>query len=150
MGLPGYLIDSWPEIESSLTYCWSKSLCTFMYSNQLELLDPLPKLQPLRENDRFIIKEAIRLGFRNIDLKRINECRMFLSATCMSELCTADGYKIREAIWNGKKITSSETLGGHEDKNLYHLNTGMPGKNLSLNGARIHHFTYHTPSVLGL
>jgi hypothetical protein len=111
MGLPGYLVDSWSAIEPAITDCWAKSLCSFMFKNRLELLDPLPKLQPLRENDKFIIKEAIQLGYRNLDLKRINECRMFLSSTCMSELCTADGYKIRDSIWNGQKDYSIRDFG---------------------------------------
>ena len=47
------------------------------------------------------MEELFRHGYRGNELKKINECRMFLQVNNLSEITTVDGKKITEHAWNG-------------------------------------------------
>ena len=65
--------------------------------------DDLPLLESFRINDKSIIESFVLNGFKNIELKMLNECRMFLRVTFLSEIATADGLMIEGWAWRGFK-----------------------------------------------
>jgi hypothetical protein len=64
-------------------------------------------MQPLLElygwNNQFLMKEFVQQGKQGHELKKLNECQMFLEVTNLSEISSADGKKIKETSWTGTK-----------------------------------------------
>jgi hypothetical protein len=98
------------ETKKALTLAtdsWLKTAHSFALSHGMRLEDTSPNLVPRRLDDRFLVEEFIRNGYQGADLRKLNECRMFLHTVCLSEIVTADGERIDEWAWNGKKKTQS-------------------------------------------
>ena len=67
--------------------------------------DDLPLLETFRTNDKSIIESFVQNGFKLNELKMLNECRMFLQVTFLSEKATADGLRIEGWAWRGLKYS---------------------------------------------
>jgi hypothetical protein len=94
MGCNGNIF-SFPTMLSTLaTNSWIKSTWEFAQENQITIMDDIPDLQPLRIGDRLIIPTLAILGFSAPDLALINQCRLFLQVSWISECVTADGQRL--------------------------------------------------------
>lgn len=103
-GLPGYLFSQdYSILETLTTDCWLKTVWQFAWNNEMLIKDTVAKPKLYRDNDNFIMEEVIRHGFRGADLKKINECRMFLQVANLSEISTVDGKNITLNAWKGIK-----------------------------------------------
>ena len=103
-GLPGYLFSQdYSILETLTTDCWLKTVWQFAWHNEMSIKDTVVKPKLYRDNDSFIMEEVIRHGFRAADLKKINECRMFLQVANLSEITTVDGKNITLNAWKGIK-----------------------------------------------
>jgi hypothetical protein len=92
------------ETKKALTLAtdsWLKTAHSFAFAHGMRLEDTSPNLVTRRQDDRFLTEEFIRNGYQGADLRKLNECRMFLKTVCLSELVTADGERIEEWAWNG-------------------------------------------------
>jgi hypothetical protein len=99
MGLGGPITNKhWESWEGYITNCWLGSLVSFASQHDITINDKSPQLQPLREHDSFIMEKAILAGYPAGNLKQINECRMFLGATCISDLADAQGLRIEHTV----------------------------------------------------
>lgn len=92
LGLAGNLSNTnWNISKKYTTDYWLKSLLIYMHTNELKLNDTLLKLKTLRHDDKYIMEEAINLGYKGKILKRINKIRMFLEVITRAEICDAKG-----------------------------------------------------------
>lgn len=76
---------------------WIASVREFLDESQLKIY--IPQLAPDKrqcEKDEYIIDYAIKLGFRNTELERINRCRIFLRATTISDISDSTGTRINK------------------------------------------------------
>jgi hypothetical protein len=96
---------------------WMKSTWLFCDEYHIEVKDWLPHIQPLRENDRFIMLEARRVisAKDSSSMVSFNKCRRFLRVVTMAEVVSGDGVSLRKDIldgrrdeWNQRPITFSE------------------------------------------
>jgi hypothetical protein len=95
IGLPGYLLQQdYSKLESLATECWLKTVWEFAWTNEIEIYDKSPKLELNRWNDAYLMEEFVRNGFIGHELKKLNECRMFLEVVNLSEITTVDGKTI--------------------------------------------------------
>jgi len=85
IGLPGYLLQQdYSKLESLATECWLKTVWEFAWTNEIEIYDKSPKLEQNRWNDAYLMEEFVRNGFVSHELKKLNECRMFLEVVNLS------------------------------------------------------------------
>ena len=85
------------------TNCWLRDLFMYLKINKMVMHDDLPLLEPFRSNDKSIIESFVLNGFKRIELKMLNECRMFFQVIFLSEITTADGLMIEGWAWRGFK-----------------------------------------------
>jgi ribonuclease HI len=104
LGTPGKLLQlDYSKLENIATDCWIKTVWKFAWENEIEITDTGPQLEPYRWNDQFLMEEFARKGKKGHELKKLNECRMFLEVTNLSEITSADGKKIKATSWKGIK-----------------------------------------------
>ena len=64
-GFPGSMEDiPWNILEPCLTECWMKQLATELSRHDMKIIDDCPRLRKNTENDKFIMQEAVRNGYR--------------------------------------------------------------------------------------
>lgn len=73
---------------------WIKTTWQFALEYDISIQDDVPDFQPLRENDQLLIPTFYQLGFRGKELQRLNQCRLFLRISWLSEITTGDGTRI--------------------------------------------------------
>ena len=91
---------------------WLPSVRQFLLEIEctIEISQPfLPNLQ--RDNDCFLMDQAISAGFTGKDLRLLNACRLFLGVVLLSDIATLDGKHISPNAINGIKSTVSEPKG---------------------------------------
>jgi hypothetical protein len=60
---------------------------------------------PMRDGDTMLFDQALSLNFTTLQLRQINECRMYLQVIIVSDISTADGKYILPHIYKGKRST---------------------------------------------
>jgi hypothetical protein len=55
-----------------------------------------------RQHDHHIIDAFVHQGYSNEELIDLNDCRLYLQATTLADLCTIDGQDISTDAWEGK------------------------------------------------
>jgi hypothetical protein len=104
LGTPGYLLQLDYSILGKLaTDCWIKTIWEFAWTNEIDITDTGPSLELYRWNDQYLMEEFTRQGWKGHELKKLNECRMYLEVTTLAEITSADGKNIKEMSWTGKK-----------------------------------------------
>jgi hypothetical protein len=91
IGIPGFLTSSsFQEFKVMITPSWLTNLWDFLQRFGIELHDQAGQLLPQRTNDKFLMAE-FRKHFRGLELKQLNECRMFLQAVTLSDIVSVNG-----------------------------------------------------------
>jgi hypothetical protein len=94
IGIPGFLTSSsFQEFKVLITPSWLTDLWDFLQRFGIELHDQAGQLLPQRTNDKFLMAD-FRKHFRGLELKQLNECRMFLHAVTLSDIVSANGQEI--------------------------------------------------------
>ena len=76
---------------------------------------------PRRTGDIYLMDAFIAQGYSDNDILALNDCRLYLQATTLSDLCSADGLSITHEAWNGIcKVSRQE---------YEWINTHKPGNN---------------------
>ena len=88
---------------------WLKSIWSFVRHHNLRLVDPGPHLSLQRCHDRFLMEAFYSAGYTAKKLAKLNRCRLFLVATTLADICTADGRSITTAAWNGIQSSHIQT-----------------------------------------
>ena len=102
MGTSGFITDTpFKTLEATITETWLTDLWAFADKFQIQLQDDGEQFRLQRKNDKFLMDAFIQAGCDRNILKELNECRMFLHAVTLSDIVSADGYKITINAWNG-------------------------------------------------
>jgi hypothetical protein len=104
-GYPGYTTSIPEEILNIISPSWIRALTLFAIHTNLELRDPYKQLEPKRKRDVFLMPWFLQQGYRANDLQKLNHCRLYLQATCLSDISTADGSALQKELLNGQVKT---------------------------------------------
>jgi hypothetical protein len=108
LGLPGWLTDHSYQLFKDLpTRSWITTVWQFLDRFKIELRNSGAVLLDRRTNDRFLMQEFARQGYRGQELVLLNTCRMFLHSVTLSDLCTVDGSALSTAAWHGHRISTT-------------------------------------------
>ena len=61
-----------------------------------------PNLQLQCHRDTLLMEDFMKIGTQGEELAKLNRCRIFLRATCLSDPATGDGKSISPTFWHGK------------------------------------------------
>ena len=103
-GLSGFLTDhSYKTVHQTLTSSWLQDLWSFCGRFKIELHDSAGKLVLSRRQDQFLMEAFISSDYSGRDLKRLNECRMYLQVTTLADIVDAGGLLISLLSWEGRR-----------------------------------------------
>ena len=102
LGVPG-MITEWDYyvMEKCATPSWIKSVWKYGWDYALDLHDKWPQLPLRRTNDHHLMELFAQHTYSAQDLKTLNECRMYLRAVTLADICTADGKEVSMAAFDG-------------------------------------------------
>jgi hypothetical protein len=83
------------------TSTWWTDLLQYLHGHQICIHDQDAMLVPNTTDDVFLMPEFIRRNFRTSELCMLNECRMFLRVSTLSDLVSMDGSTIESWAWEG-------------------------------------------------
>jgi hypothetical protein len=96
LGTNGFLLSNSWDLSPLATDSWIKSTWEFVVKHGICIEDDLLEFQPLRHLDQLLIPTFCRLGYHGASLRYLNQCRLFLRVTWLSEIVTADGRRIEK------------------------------------------------------
>jgi hypothetical protein len=91
--LPGVL-------EAVMTPSWVTHTWRFLREFGIEVIDDIPDFKPRRLNDQLLVPLFIKLGYAGRSLLLLNQCRLFLRVTWLSDLVTADGSQFEATAFS--------------------------------------------------
>ena len=106
---------------------WIKHLWQCLDDTPLSLKGPSLAEQPLRDNDVFLMDAFVDQGYEGEDLCLLNDCRLHIRATRLSQITTADGWRIEPRAWKGQSswnMTSGPWIGTYRPPPLRNGNSG--------------------------
>jgi hypothetical protein len=97
LGTNGFLLSNSWDLSPLATDSWIKSTWEFVVRYGISIHDDLPAFHPIRYHDQLLIPLFYKIGFRGSSLRLVNQCRLFLRVTWLSEIVTADGRYIENS-----------------------------------------------------
>ena len=83
------------KAKDYVTDCWWLNTWDFMDEYALSLtIGDTPVLEPLRDNDRFLMPAFERAGYSKKALRRLSTCRCYLQVTSLAEISDSYGSSI--------------------------------------------------------
>ena len=108
LGLPGNIFDAdYPLYHNLATDSWIKSLWKFLFDMNIQITMRSPPLKPTKTHDTYLIEAFAAQGFKNSQLRRLNNCRKHLQVTTLGDITVADGSIILPDIKRGQLPSSS-------------------------------------------
>jgi hypothetical protein len=104
LGTPDDITDhDYNLFQQCTSPCWIKTLWKSCQEFKIAFDDPFykPKLQ--RTGDTFLMHAFVEQGFNPQELATLNQCRMFLKAITLADICTADGKNLHILSYTGGK-----------------------------------------------
>jgi len=80
--------------EGWIQFTWEE-----LSHTQLELKGPLQCIPPQRTHDQHLMDSFVLQGYEGDELVILNDCRLYLNATTLADICTADGKTIDPMVW---------------------------------------------------
>jgi hypothetical protein len=97
LGSNGFLLSNPWTLANLATDGWIKSTWQFAVEHDITVQDDLPEFQPIRLGDQLLIPLFLSLGYHGQALRYLNQCRLYLRVTWLSELVTADGRSFEKS-----------------------------------------------------
>jgi hypothetical protein len=94
MGCKGFIFSLPMILEPLATPSWVTHTWKFLHEYKISINDDLPDFTPPRENDSLLIPLFVKNGYSGKELCYLNQCRLYLQVTWLSELATGDGTKL--------------------------------------------------------
>jgi hypothetical protein len=92
IGLPrSFLSYSHAQYGPLVTRSWIAATWKFLSDSKITVFDPFPKPELATPADRFLMEGFFASGYRGVELRNLNHCRLHMHALLVSDLCTADG-----------------------------------------------------------
>ncbi len=91
-----------------LTKSWIQSTWQFMSNNGIKLKDGTAIIAVDREGDIPLMDLVLATNkLTNLEKHTFNRCRMYLQVFTISDICTADGKRITNKTWHGRRQTDN-------------------------------------------
>ena len=81
---------------------WMEFTWKALSETPLTLRGPDITVQPERQDDHYLMDSFVAMNFSPDQLSSLNDCRMYLQATLLSHICSADGTMIDPYCWHGR------------------------------------------------
>jgi hypothetical protein len=105
VGLGGSLFrQDLHQLRSVVTQSWIRSTWLFLQEYNLIVDEGTENLQLQRTEDSFLMAHFVSSGLSGNELRRLNCCRLYLSATTLADICTGDGTQISTYAWEGTPL----------------------------------------------
>jgi hypothetical protein len=115
LGLPGGVFaHNYRQFHSLVARDWLSHTWQFLWEHDLRIDDPGPHLSLRCRGDRFLIAAFSNGGFSGNDLRRLNQCRLFLRVSTLADICQGCGTRISTWAWNGESPSSTTYRVNHE------------------------------------
>jgi hypothetical protein len=106
VGIGGMLADIlWDHVREYMTELWWRGLLVYLHQHEIHLHTPVGLLPTNTTQDSFLVSLFIQRGYRKADLRKLNECRMFLRVVCVSDLVDMAGRRTESWAWDGTPPT---------------------------------------------
>jgi len=91
---------------------WITNMQEFLHSIQGSIILKKPWLiPPLRQHDRYLMKDFLNANLPTKDLQTLNNCQLYLQVTTLAEITTHDGTCILDVgLQQGKDIPSLKVI----------------------------------------
>jgi hypothetical protein len=89
-----------------ITPTWLTQTWQFLSNHNMQIDDSVADLALDREHDQFIIRAFQQAGYKGKTLGRLNQCRVFLQGTTVSDISTGCGKFVAHAAWTGRADTT--------------------------------------------
>jgi hypothetical protein len=93
-------------LEPCTTKTWVRETWRYLRTHSLRLQDATGRPTLRRENDQFLMRTLVSTGYRGAQLRRLNQCRMYLQCTVLSDITSGDGRRLLSWAWEGLKQTN--------------------------------------------
>lgn len=90
--------------KKALELTWITHLWMFARKNDIEFEYKIPD-RKRRTNDRYLMDEFLRLGYRGVAIKYLIQCRMHLQVLTIADIADADGTRLCHDIEQHQKRT---------------------------------------------
>ena len=80
--------------EIIMTESWIQSTWLFMSGNSIKLKDNTPFIPLGREEDKILMEHFMLQGYKGIELRNINCCRLYLKVITLADITSGDGETI--------------------------------------------------------
>jgi hypothetical protein len=107
MGCSGNIFSLPRSLTCLATPSWVSSTWLFATQFNIQIDDDLPEFEAPRAADRLLIPTFAGMGFAGKQLVWLNQCRLYLRVSWLSDLCTADGALCYELILVVCKVEDS-------------------------------------------
>jgi hypothetical protein len=85
---------------------WIKHTWEALSQTSLTLKGPSTAFPKQRKYDCYIMDAFVDKGYDEDTMAKLNECRLFLHATTLADMCNADGKSFDMIAWEGKRSPS--------------------------------------------
>lgn len=110
MGCLGNIFSLPSNLACLATHSWVFSTWQFAKQFDIQINDDLPEFMAPRVADRLLIPTFAGLGFASNQLVWLNQCRLYLQVSWLSEICTADGKQIESRVLKKPFTVSNKPL----------------------------------------
>ena len=94
-----------PVWKPLATYSWISCTWEALHETPLRVKGPLSPPPLKRTHDVYLMDHLMALDVPDTDLIRLNNFRMRMKVYCLSDIVTADGFRIRNDAWLGRPLT---------------------------------------------
>jgi len=98
-GLVGNSANFPDTIQDYITRTWVSEMWGACHQANIQIIGDQPQLEPQRERDTEIMRLFIQQGYRKNELEVLNQCRMYIHAIFLSDICTATGDALEQSMW---------------------------------------------------
>ena len=105
LGLPGQIFDwTFDHYAHLITdETWIGANWQFASKYKIAVNTQSPPLKKRRVHDIFLMQHLESLHLSEAEDQAFQRCRLFLQATTLTDICTADGTQITEESWSGSR-----------------------------------------------
>jgi hypothetical protein len=81
IGVSEYFLSySFADYGAIATRSWISATWKFLSESWIKVIDPFPKPQQASRMDRFLMEAFVACGYRGVELRNLNKCRLQLHA----------------------------------------------------------------------
>ena len=106
-----------------MTESWIQSTWLFMSGNSIKLKDNTPFIPLGREEDKILMEHFMLQGYKGIELRNINCCRLYLKVITLADITSGDGKTITKEAWDVKKVDTQNRHNNFEWPNWDSIST---------------------------